>query len=115
MDILQQISDQIVLGDDEKVNELTTTAMEQKIPVKKIQPSRLKQSAGTGQHQGVGAKVSRYPLVDIAFIFHKLESDNQNKFLVLLDNVLDPQNLGAIIRTAVAVSVDAFVVFMVFS
>ena len=36
MDILQQISDQIVLGDDEKVNELTTTAMEQKIPVKQI-------------------------------------------------------------------------------
>ncbi len=36
MDILQQISDQIVLGDDEKVNELTTTAMDQKIPVKQI-------------------------------------------------------------------------------
>ncbi|MBC8314020.1 MAG: corrinoid protein [Bacteroidetes bacterium] len=36
MDILQQISDQIDLGDDEKVHELTTTAIEQKIPVKKI-------------------------------------------------------------------------------
>ena len=36
MDILQQISDQIDLGDDEKVHELTTTAIEQKIPLKKI-------------------------------------------------------------------------------
>ena len=36
MDILQQISDQIDLGDDEIVHELTTTAIEQKIPVKKI-------------------------------------------------------------------------------
>ena len=36
MDILQQISDQIDLGDDEKVHELTTTAIEQKIPVKQI-------------------------------------------------------------------------------
>ncbi len=36
MDILQQISDQIDLGDDEKVHELTTIAIEQKIPVKQI-------------------------------------------------------------------------------
>ena len=36
MNILQQISDQIDLGDDEKVHELTTAAIEQKIPVKQI-------------------------------------------------------------------------------
>ncbi len=36
MDILQQISEQIDLGDDEKVYELTATAIEQKIPVKRI-------------------------------------------------------------------------------
>ena len=36
MNILKQISDQIDLGDDEKVHELTTTAIEQKIPVKQI-------------------------------------------------------------------------------
>lgn len=36
MNILQQISDQIDLGDDDKVHELTTTAIEQKIPVKQI-------------------------------------------------------------------------------
>lgn len=36
MNILQQISDQIDLGDDEKVYELTTTAIEQQIPVKQI-------------------------------------------------------------------------------
>lgn len=36
MNILQQISDQITLGDDEKVHELTTLAIEQKIPVKQI-------------------------------------------------------------------------------
>lgn len=94
----------------ERIKQVALLAESMEIPVKKIQPSRLKQSAGTGQHQGVGAKVSRYPLVDTAFIFHKLESDNQNKFLVLLDNILDPQNLGAIIRTAVAVSVDTVII-----
>lgn len=94
----------------ERIRQVAVLAESMEIPLKRIRPSLMKQSAGTAHHQGVGAKVSRYPLMDIAFIIHKLESDNQNQFLVLLDNILDPQNLGAIVRTAVAVGVGAVII-----
>jgi 23S rRNA (guanosine2251-2'-O)-methyltransferase len=93
----------------ERLNNVLVLAESRKIPVKRVQPYQLKDATGTHQHQGIGAKVSPYPLMDIAFIADKLGSRDQKRFLVLLDNILDPQNLGAIIRTALAVGVDGVI------
>lgn len=80
------------------------------IDVRRVPGSRINQLTGTTQHQGVGARVSRFPLVDMSYIVDEYGPEHHNHLLVLLDGILDPQNLGAIIRTAVAVGVDAVVI-----
>jgi 23S rRNA (guanosine2251-2'-O)-methyltransferase len=93
-----------------RLEKVAALAASLEVDVSLVKTSRLNQVAGTARHQGVGATVSRFPLASIAYIVDKCGSEPQNQLLVLLDSVLDPQNLGAIIRTAVAVGVDAVVI-----
>lgn len=81
-----------------------------KIPVKRATSSQLKSIAGTDLHQGVGARVGAYPLVRISDIVDKPKPAGANHFLLLLDNVLDAHNLGAIIRTALCVGIDGVII-----
>ncbi len=66
------------------------------ISVKNIQASELKSMAATEFHQGIGLRVSPYPLADLSDILNAADS---NPFLLLLDNVVDTHNLGALVRT----------------
>jgi 23S rRNA (guanosine2251-2'-O)-methyltransferase len=92
-----------------RLDKIIALAEDKNILVKKIPTPRLKQITGSDQHQGVAATVSIYPLVDVSYLVDRLGSDAQDRFLVLLDNILDPQNFGAIVRTALAVGVDGVV------
>ncbi len=101
-----------IAGDkpSDRLEKVAALAASLNLDVEIVKTTRLNQLAGTVQHQGVAATVSLFPLVDMENIVDKCGSEHQNQFLVLLDSVLDPQNLGAIIRTAVAVGVDAVVI-----
>ena len=81
-----------------------------KIPVKNVKPTQLKSMTGTDLHQGIGATVSRYPLAGISDIINNSRPADTKPFLLLLDNVLDPHNLGAIIRTALGVGIDGIII-----
>lgn len=61
---------------------------------------RLSQLSETGKHQGVIAYAAAYEYADIEDMFKKAEEKGEDPFLILLDNIEDPHNLGAIIRTA---------------
>lgn len=61
---------------------------------------RLDLMSETGRHQGVIAQVSSYAYTDLREILQKAEEKGEAPFLVLLDGIEDPHNLGAIIRTA---------------
>jgi len=80
------------------------------IPVKKINITRLESLTGTGQHQGIGALVSPYPLTRIDDIVGNVKSVAADYFLLLLDNVIDPHNLGALLRTSLGVGVGGIVI-----
>ena len=54
----------------------------------------------TGHHQGVIAQVSAYAYATVADILRKAEEKGEAPFVILLDGIEDPHNLGAIIRTA---------------
>ena len=81
-----------------------------KIPIKRVKASQLDFLAGNEQHQGVGAKTSLYPLAGISEVIHEVEAGDANFFLLLLDNVLDPHNLGALARTALCVGINGIVI-----
>ncbi len=65
-----------------------------------VPKERLNAMSSTGKHQGVVAQAAAYDYSEIEDIFALAEKKGEAPFVILLDNIEDPHNLGAIIRTA---------------
>ena len=65
-----------------------------------VSKERLDQLSETRAHQGVIAQIAAYEYSTVEEILARAEEKGEPPFLILLDNVEDPHNLGAIIRTA---------------
>lgn len=65
-----------------------------------VKKERLDQMSETGKHQGVIAYAAAYEYAELSDILKAAEDKGEPPFIVLLDNIEDPHNLGAIIRTA---------------
>lgn len=65
-----------------------------------VKKERLDQLSETGHHQGVIAYAAAYEYAEIEDMFTLAEKKGEPPFLIILDNLEDPHNLGAIIRTA---------------
>ena len=68
--------------------------------IKYVTKERLDQMSETGKHQGVIAYAAAYEYAEVEDILQKARDKGEPPFLFLLDNIEDPHNLGAIIRTA---------------
>ncbi len=69
-------------------------------PVKFVTKERLDQLSETGKHQGVIAYAAAYEYATVEEILDNARQKGEAPFVFLLDNIEDPHNLGAIIRTA---------------
>lgn len=65
-----------------------------------VKKERLDQISETGKHQGVIAYIAAYEYAEVEDMLKAAEEKGEPPFLILLDNIEDPHNLGAIIRTA---------------
>ena len=79
---------------------LVAQAIERKIPVVEVERQKLDALAGGGNHQGVVAMAAQKEYATIDEILAVAESRGESPFVVILDGVEDPHNLGAIIRSA---------------
>ena len=68
--------------------------------MKFVTKERLDQLSETKKHQGVIAYAAAYEYSEVEDIFALAEEKGEDPFIILLDNIEDPHNLGAIIRTA---------------
>ena len=68
--------------------------------IKFVDKERLDQLSSTGHHQGVIAQSAAYEYAEVSDILDKAKERGEDPFVFLLDNIVDPHNLGAIIRTA---------------
>jgi 23S rRNA (guanosine2251-2'-O)-methyltransferase len=68
--------------------------------IKFVTRERLDQMSETGKHQGVIAIAAAYKYSEMEDIFSLAELRDEDPFVFILDNIEDPHNLGAIIRTA---------------
>lgn len=68
--------------------------------VKYVTRERLDQLSKTGKHQGVIAVAAAYRYAKVEDILQKAKDKGEPPFIFLLDNIEDPHNLGAIVRTA---------------
>jgi len=77
---------------------------ERRVPVSVVARAELEQRCGSPDHQGVVAEVDPFPYVDAESLF-----DSEEALVIALDQVQDPQNLGAICRSAEAAGVTGVV------
>ena len=70
------------------------------VVIKYVSKERLDQISETGRHQGVIATIAAYEYSEVEDMLALAKEKNEPPFLFLLDNIEDPHNLGAIIRTA---------------
>ena len=85
---------------DGAVNTITTLARKQDTIVNYVTKERLDQMSETGKHQGVIAQAAAYDYSTVEDMLQLAEQKGEAPFLFLLDEIEDPHNLGAIIRTA---------------
>ncbi len=93
-----------------RIKQITSAAARRHLQIKEVSAARLQAIAAAVSPQSVAAKVTAYPLVDVADLLTDIESGNHPPLLLLLDHIVDPHNLGAIIRTAVCVGIDAVII-----
>ena len=85
---------------DGPVNTIKREAKKHDCIVNFVSKERLDQMSETGKHQGVIAYAAAYGYAEVEDMLKLAEEKGEPPFLFLLDNIEDPHNLGAIIRTA---------------
>ena len=90
----------IAKGSDGSVKQIAAKAKDKKIPLYYSEKARLDKEAAGGAHQGVVAVVSDYSYCGVDDILEKAERLGEEPFVVILDGLEDPHNLGAVMRTA---------------
>lgn len=94
---------------DKRVQEVLDLARPHGIPVQARAAADLDAAAEGGVHQGVVARVRPAPMLDEGGLLDLIEGLGRPAFLLVLDGVTDPHNLGACLRTADAAGIDCVI------
>ena len=85
---------------DGPVKSITREARKHDTIINYVSKERLDQLSDTGKHQGVVAVSAAYTYAEVEDILEAAKEKGEPPFIILLDGIEDPHNLGAIIRTA---------------
>ncbi len=85
-------------------------AREKGVPIKDTTAQKLDSITGGASHQGVIAFCAAHEYVSVEDILKKAEEKNHAPFIIVCDEIEDPHNLGAILRTAEACGVDGVII-----
>jgi 23S rRNA (guanosine2251-2'-O)-methyltransferase len=87
---------------DERLTESVTRAADSGIPILEVSRTDLDRMSTNGLHQGIGLQVPPYDYAHPDDMLRAATSDIAPALLVALDNISDPRNLGAIVRSVAA-------------
>ena len=80
------------------------------ILIKEVSPQKLDYYCGGANHQGVAVMFAAQEYATVEDIFTSAEERNQKPFIIICDEIEDPHNLGAIVRTAEACGVHGIII-----
>ncbi len=92
------------------INKIIAMAKEKKVLITEVNKSKLEQMACSDNHQGVIAIVPPYEYCDVDDILEYAKTKKEDPFILILDGIEDPHNLGAIIRTAETAGVHGIII-----
>lgn len=90
--------------------EIEKMAAQGKIPIRNVTTGELEKIVASKTHQGIAARVSSYPYAEVEDILIKAEQAGTPPFILLIDSVEDPHNLGALVRTALCSGVHGIII-----
>ena len=90
----------LVLKNSERTGDLISLAKKKRVIIQQVEKQRLDELTEKGNHQGVAAFVSEIKYAEVSEILELARSKNEPPFVLILDEITDPHNLGAIMRTA---------------
>lgn len=92
------------------INKILQKANERKILVTEIDKQKFRQMAQTPNAQGIIAIVPPFDYCDVYDIINLAKERNEEPFILILDGIEDPHNLGSIIRTAETAGVHGIII-----
>ncbi len=92
------------------IQQIIYEAKQEKIVIQRVNKQKLDALSITGNHQGVIAYVAAYNYVEVEDILQIAKEKEESPFILLLDEISDPHNLGAILRTANAAGVHGVII-----
>ena len=92
------------------INKIIAKAKENKIVVVQAGKSKLDKMSQTHNHQGVIAIVPPFEYCSVDDILDEAKKKNEKPFILILDGIEDPHNLGSIIRTAETAGVHGIII-----
>ncbi|MBU5425632.1 23S rRNA (guanosine(2251)-2'-O)-methyltransferase RlmB [Tissierella pigra] len=92
------------------INKIIGMAKDRNIVIQQVDKNKLDSLSEGNAHQGVVALVTSYTYVDIDDILNKAKEKEEPPFVVILDGLEDPHNLGSIIRTAECAGVHGIII-----
>ena len=92
------------------INKIIAIAKERKIIISELERSKLNQIAQTENNQGVIAIVPPYDYCEVEDILEVAKKRQEEAFILILDGIEDPHNLGSIIRTAETAGVHGIII-----
>jgi len=93
-----------------KIQELIQIARKKGVFVQHVEKQRLDRMYKVSNHQGIIAQVDNYEYSSIDEVFEIAALKGQSPFLLILDGIEDPQNLGAVIRTAESAGIHGIII-----
>lgn len=92
------------------IHELSLLIKEKGITTQFVPKKKLDQIAQNGNHQGLIAEIAAYDYVEFNDLLSTIQEKKSLPFLLMLDSIEDPHNLGSILRTADVVGVDGLII-----
>ena len=92
------------------INKIIAKAKERKVIIIEKDKKQMKEMARTENYQGVIAIVPPFEYCEVEDIIEEAKSKNEDPFILILDGIEDPHNLGAIIRTAETAGVHGIII-----
>jgi len=91
------------------VADIATLASKSGAPIQRVKRKQLDR-IGDFRHQGVAAEAAQYPYVELEAILAEADQRQETPLLLMLDCLQDPQNFGALLRTAEIAGVHGVVI-----
>ena len=92
------------------INKIISIAKQKRIVIAEVDKQKLNAISQTGNHQGVIAIVPPFNYVEVEDILEDAKNKNEDPFVLILDGIEDPHNLGSIIRTAETAGVHGIII-----